>query len=124
MPTLTGCCAHAAWEAVIRIRCSKGVRIPHFHGHFFIRSTDLLALPTCDPDKALAVEMALEDNLVVGNTAYVQCALLYTASCGERRIRQGLPCLCLSTASSSPHCAVPCCYDSLCSSLPTFVRQR
>ena len=33
------------WEAVMRIRCSKGLRISAFHGHFFIRSTDLLALP-------------------------------------------------------------------------------
>ena len=40
-----------AWEAVMRIRCSKGLRISSFHGHFFNRSTDLLALPTCDPDK-------------------------------------------------------------------------
>jgi len=29
----------------MRIRCSKGIRINSFHGHFFIRSTDLLALP-------------------------------------------------------------------------------
>ena len=29
----------------MRIRCSKGLRISAFHGHFFIRSTDLLALP-------------------------------------------------------------------------------
>jgi protein transport protein SEC24 len=35
----------AGWEAVLRIRCSKGIRINSFHGHFFIRSTDLLALP-------------------------------------------------------------------------------
>ena len=34
-----------AWEAVMRIRCSKGLRITAFHGHFFIRSSDLLALP-------------------------------------------------------------------------------
>ena len=38
-------CVPAAWEGVMRIRCSKGLRISHFHGHFFIRSTDLLALP-------------------------------------------------------------------------------
>jgi protein transport protein SEC24 len=29
----------------MRIRCSKGLRITAFHGHFFIRSSDLLALP-------------------------------------------------------------------------------
>lgn len=28
-----------AWEAVMRIRCSKGLRISAFFGHFFIRST-------------------------------------------------------------------------------------
>ena len=33
------------WEAVMRIRCSRGLRISNFHGNFFIRSTDLLALP-------------------------------------------------------------------------------
>lgn len=75
------------WEAVCRIRCSKGLKISAFHGHFFIRSTDLLALPAVDPDKAFAVQIAHEETVVTGQVAYVQCALLYTASCGERRIR-------------------------------------
>ena len=34
-----------AWEAVCRVRCSKGFRVSSFNGHFFIRSMDLLALP-------------------------------------------------------------------------------
>lgn len=75
------------WEAVMRIRCSRGLRISAFHGHFFVRSTDLLALPQVDPDKAFAVQVAHEDAVVQGGAAFVQCALLYTASCGERRIR-------------------------------------
>jgi protein transport protein SEC24 len=75
------------WEAVMRIRCSKGLRISAFHGHFFVRSTDLLALPQVDPDKAFAVQIAHEEGVVQGPAAYIQCALLYTASCGERRIR-------------------------------------
>ena len=75
------------WEAVMRIRCSRGLRISAFHGHFFVRSTDLLALPQVDPDKAFAVQVAHEDAVVAGGAAFVQCALLYTASCGERRIR-------------------------------------
>ena len=75
------------WEAVMRIRCSRGLRISAFHGHFFVRSTDLLALPQVDPDKAFAVQVAHEDAVVQGGAAFIQCALLYTASCGERRIR-------------------------------------
>lgn len=37
------------WEAVMRIRTSRGLRVSAFHGHFFVRSSDLLALPqvTC-----------------------------------------------------------------------------
>jgi protein transport protein SEC24 len=76
-----------AWEAVMRIRCSRGLRIASFHGHFFNRSTDLLALPTCDPDKSFAVQIAHEETMVGGPVGYVQCALLYTNSNGERRIR-------------------------------------
>ncbi|CAL8469171.1 g8712 [Coccomyxa elongata] len=76
-----------AWEAVMRIRCSKGLRISSFHGHFFIRSSDLLALPQVDPDKAFAVQIAHDESVVAGPVAYVQCALLYTSSQGERRIR-------------------------------------
>jgi hypothetical protein len=50
-------------------------------------STDLLALPTCDPDKSFAVQIGHEETMVNGPVAYVQCALLHTSSNGERRIR-------------------------------------
>jgi hypothetical protein len=50
-------------------------------------STDLLALPTCDPDKSFAVQIGHEETMVNGPVAYVQCALLHTSSSGERRIR-------------------------------------
>lgn len=75
------------WEAVMRIRCSKGLKISSFHGHFFIRSSDLLALPTIDPDKCFAVQISHEEAVVTGSVGYVQCALLFTSSNGERRIR-------------------------------------
>ena len=50
-------------------------------------STDLLALPTCDPDKSFAVQISHEETMVQGPVAFVQCALLHTSSNGERRIR-------------------------------------
>ena len=37
--------AMAGWEGVMRVRCSKGLSISQFHGHFFVRSIDLLSLP-------------------------------------------------------------------------------
>lgn len=80
-------CRPTAWEAVMRIRCSTGLKISAFHGHFFVRSSDLLALPAVDPDKSFSVEIVLDETVVSGQTAYMQCALLYTTSGGERRIR-------------------------------------
>ncbi|KAJ3205175.1 COPII subunit [Entophlyctis luteolus] len=75
-----------ALEAVLRVRASKGIRTTGFHGNFFLRSTDLLALPAVDPDYAYGIEMEIQDNLQ-GNMACFQTALLHTSSSGERRIR-------------------------------------
>ena len=183
------CCA--GWEGVMRVRCSKGLSISQFHGHFFVRSIDLLSLPqvrrlkmlhhaeckansssvwtllqfaatmslrsshpeavlqavcwpqsthqpnsSCtfpalayttghssiwlhptgrilhiclcpaifcitsiprhqtldcllqvDPDKAFAVQIKHEESVLTGNIAYMQCAVLFSSSNGERRIR-------------------------------------
>ena len=40
-----------------------------------------------DPDKAFAVQIQHDESVVSTTKAYVQCALLYTSSFGERRIR-------------------------------------
>eukprot|EP00252_Welwitschia_mirabilis_P006493 TRINITY_DN17387_c0_g1_i1.p1 TRINITY_DN17387_c0_g1~~TRINITY_DN17387_c0_g1_i1.p1 ORF type:complete len:1038 (+),score=215.63 TRINITY_DN17387_c0_g1_i1:303-3416(+) len=76
-----------AWEAVMRIRCGKGVKFSTYHGHFMLRSSDLLALPAADCDKAFAMQLVLEDTLLTTQTIFFQVALLYTSSSGERRIR-------------------------------------
>ncbi|KAJ3166384.1 COPII subunit [Geranomyces variabilis] len=73
-------------EAVMRVRASKGIRMTSFHGNFFLRSTDLLALPNVSPDNSYGVEMALTENLTT-SLACFQTALLHTSSTGERRIR-------------------------------------
>ncbi|KVI12414.1 Gelsolin domain-containing protein [Cynara cardunculus var. scolymus] len=66
-----------AWEAVMRIRCGKGVRFTSYHGNFMLRSTDLLALPAVDCDKAYAMQFALEETLLTTQIVYFQVALLY-----------------------------------------------
>mmetsp|Transcript_7595 Transcript_7595/g.23024 ORF Transcript_7595/g.23024 Transcript_7595/m.23024 type:complete len:1028 (+) Transcript_7595:426-3509(+) len=75
------------WEGVMRIRASKGIRCSTFHGRFFIKTTDLLALPNIDPDKSFAVEFTYDENVLEHQVFCVQIALLYTTSSGERRIR-------------------------------------
>lgn len=42
-----------------------------------LRSTDLLALPAVDCDKAFAVQLTLEETLLTNQTVYFQVALLY-----------------------------------------------
>lgn len=81
------------FEAVMRIRCTKGLSIHTFHGNFFVRSTDLLSLANVNPDSAFAVQMSIEDSLADTSLACFQAALLYTSSKGKRRIRVHTLCL-------------------------------
>ncbi|XP_060152213.1 protein transport protein Sec24A isoform X1 [Globicephala melas] len=81
------------FEAVMRIRCTKGLSIHTFHGNFFVRSTDLLSLPNVNPDAGYAVQMSVEESLNDTQLVSFQSALLYTSSKGERRIRVHTLCL-------------------------------
>ncbi|RXK39967.1 protein transporter SEC24 [Tremella mesenterica] len=73
-------------EAVIRVRATRGIRLAAFHGNFFIRSTDLLALPVVPMDQNYVIELQLEDD-VKATTVVIQTAVLHTTCFGERRIR-------------------------------------
>ncbi len=71
----------------MRVRASKGMKIGAFHGNYYLRGADLLALPTCDADKAFVCDLLHEEQTLTGSHVCIQCALLYTTSDGERRIR-------------------------------------
>ncbi|XP_034933774.1 protein transport protein Sec24A [Chelonus insularis] len=81
------------FEAVMRIRCTRGLSIHTFHGNFFVRSTDLLSLPNINPDAGFGMQVAIEENLSDIQSVCFQAALLYTSSKGERRIRVHTLCL-------------------------------
>eukprot|EP01121_Diplochlamys_sp_Union-15-3_P010019 TRINITY_DN2768_c0_g1_i1.p1 TRINITY_DN2768_c0_g1~~TRINITY_DN2768_c0_g1_i1.p1 ORF type:complete len:755 (+),score=92.40 TRINITY_DN2768_c0_g1_i1:51-2315(+) len=75
-------------EAIVRNRCTKGIKVVNQYGHFLINNNDLLAMSTIDADKAFAVQVELNDALTKSDTfVCIQTALLYTTSSGERRIR-------------------------------------
>ncbi|XP_014678534.1 PREDICTED: protein transport protein Sec24B-like [Priapulus caudatus] len=89
------------FEAVMRIRCTRGMSIHTFHGNFFVRSTDLLSLPNINPDAGFADAdhtLSIDDDLKDHSVICFQAALLYTSSRGERRIR--VHTMCLPTTSS------------------------
>jgi len=75
------------FEAVMRLRCTKGLTIHSFHGNFFVRSTDLLSLPNVNPDHTFSVQISIEEALTDSSMVAFQAALLYTTTKGERRIR-------------------------------------
>ncbi len=77
----------SAFEAVMRVRATRGLRIQNFYGNFFIRGTDLLALPNCHADSVFAMDFAYDEPNLSTTAVTVQAALLYTNSAGERRIR-------------------------------------
>lgn len=43
----------------MRLRCSKGMRIATFHGHLFVRSNDLVALPSLSSDDTIVAQMTV-----------------------------------------------------------------
>ncbi|KAF9525046.1 CPII coat sec24 protein [Crepidotus variabilis] len=73
-------------EAVIRVRASRGLRMASFHGNFFVRSTDLLAMPAVPQDQSYAIEVQIEEAITIPFVVF-QTAVLHTTCYGERRIR-------------------------------------
>jgi len=78
---------YMGWEAVMRVRVSRGWKITKFYGHLFIRGQDLLMVPNCHVDQTFAISIDMEENVNPDPIFCVQSALLYTNSDGERRIR-------------------------------------
>ena len=106
------------FEAVMRIRCTRGLSIHTFHGNFFVRSTDLLSLPNVNPDAGFGMQISIEENLSDIQNVCFQAALLYTSSKGERRIRVHTLCLpVVSTLSDVLHSADQQCIAGLLSKM-------
>jgi protein transport protein SEC24 len=78
---------YMGWEAVMRVRVSRGWKITGFYGHLFVRGQDLLVVPNCHTDQTFAITVDMEENVTPDPVMFVQSALLYTNSEGERRIR-------------------------------------
>lgn len=75
-----------SYEAVLRLRATKGIRAIGFHGNFFVRSTDLLALPSVPLDQGYAFECEIEETITAPFVVF-QSVVLHSTSAGERRIR-------------------------------------
>ena len=95
----TALTAKSAWEAVGRIRVSGGYKQIATLGNYLVkaRTADLLSLPVCDEHRFIHYELERDEQVTEANKKkmgaqsethiFVQTALLYTSSEGERRIR-------------------------------------
>ena len=57
-----------------------------FHGNFFVRSTDLLSMPSIPLDQSYAIEVQIDEN-ITAPFVVLQTGVLHTSCEGERRIR-------------------------------------
>ncbi|XP_053957930.1 protein transport protein Sec24C [Anastrepha ludens] len=76
-----------AFDAVMRVRTSAGIRPTDFYGHFFMTNTTDVELASIDCSKAVAIEIKHDDKLPPEENIYIQIALLYTSVSGQRRLR-------------------------------------
>ncbi|XP_003939847.1 protein transport protein Sec24C isoform X2 [Saimiri boliviensis] len=76
-----------AFDAVMRVRTSTGIRAVDFFGAFYMSNTTDVELAGLDGDKTVTVEFKHDDRLNEESGALLQCALLYTSCAGQRRLR-------------------------------------
>ena len=81
------CTRSMGWEAVMRVRVSRGWKISKFFGHLYVRGVDLLVVPNCHADQTFGIVVEPVENETPDPNICVQFALLYTNSEAERRIR-------------------------------------
>jgi hypothetical protein len=65
-----------AFEAVMRVRATRGIRFSNFYGNYFIRGTDLLALPNCTADSSFSLDMAYDEAVLSAQAVTIQVSPL------------------------------------------------
>lgn len=75
------------YDALLRVRCSTGLRIEDHYGNFYMRNATDVELAGLDSQTTVAVTIKHDGKLEEKADASFQCALLYTTAQGQRRVR-------------------------------------
>ncbi|CAH1795236.1 unnamed protein product [Owenia fusiformis] len=75
-----------AFDAIMRVRTSTGIRPTDFLGNFYMSNTTDIELAVIDCDKAVSLEIKHDDKLQESEGAFIQAAILYTTISGQRRL--------------------------------------
>jgi protein transport protein SEC24 len=76
-----------AFDSILRVRTSTGVRPTDFFGSYFMSNTTDMELASVNSDAAVTLEIKHDDKITDEDGVYVQAALLYTSVGGQRRLR-------------------------------------
>ncbi|KAF8310997.1 hypothetical protein DL93DRAFT_2169377 [Clavulina sp. PMI_390] len=85
------------YDIRIHTRVSSGLRVTGCYGSFVESVTEDLVIGSMDSEKSICINLAHDKQLDARKDVYLQCAVLYTSSIGQRRVR--LLNLALGTAS-------------------------
>ncbi|KAL7682029.1 putative Zinc finger, Sec23/Sec24-type, sec23/Sec24, trunk domain, sec23/Sec24, helical [Plasmopara halstedii] len=78
------------YEAVLKVRCSAGLRVEHSYGNFYNTRggmKDEMEFAVIDQDRSICVTFAYDEPLAADTDVYIQAALLYTRGDGLRCVR-------------------------------------
>jgi len=77
---------YTAFEGLMVIRASKGLRVAERYGNFFAREAEEMEIPVINCDSSFGIMLSHESKVTTKEAA-IQTALLYTTPEGQRRIR-------------------------------------
>ncbi|KAI8368227.1 Sec23/Sec24 trunk domain-containing protein [Radiomyces spectabilis] len=75
------------YNSALKIRCSNGLTIAQRFGNCLPSGSKEIEVAGIDSDKSFAFELLHDDKLTSRSEVFLQCALLYTTVCGQRRVR-------------------------------------
>jgi protein transport protein SEC24 len=75
-----------AYEAMLRIRCSRGVKVQTMYGSCYVKTPELVTLPTCDEASTFAIYLK-PDGPLTSEHIFIQATLMYTNMSGQRKLR-------------------------------------
>ncbi|KAK3818887.1 MAG: Sec23/Sec24 trunk domain-containing protein [Benniella sp.] len=75
------------FNALMRVRCSSGLRISEHFGNFHMKNSTDLEIAGIDSEKAIGILVKHDGKLDERTEASFQVALLYTTADGRRRVR-------------------------------------
>ncbi|KAJ3447304.1 secretory 24ab isoform a [Anaeramoeba flamelloides] len=81
------------WEGLIKIRASSGLKVSKTFGNCLKEANNIIRIPVVMPDFSVFLELDINDTITFSRDFFLQTAILYSNSEGERKVRIYTKCL-------------------------------